>query len=336
MDSLYEAGLEMTRWLQLQFPQLATPMLVITMLGLFEFYMALLPLLYWCVNKRFGKEVTYLLAVTNLLNAVGKHLLRQPRPLFLDEALGLRAETSFGAPSGHVQLATVLYIFTAIRAQRRLVWFLAVVGILLMTLSRIYVGAHFLLDAIVGFLLGMLVLAGYYVWRHRYQDVFKNRLIGQRLLIGVTFPLFIAFLYGIGLLLIGALSDVAWLDAAQVAERVSLEEVFSAVGMLLGLGIGFILEASRVHFVVDGSWVTRAIRYVLGMIGTIIIWRGLALVFPEEPLWLGLPLRLLRYWLASMWVAYYAPLLFVRIGLAQASPEPDVTLGVSEGGIMSE
>lgn len=336
MDSLYEVGLDLTRWLQLQFPQLTTPMQIVSLLGIFEFYLALLPLLYWCVNKRFGKELSYLLAVTNVLNAMGKHLLRQPRPLWLDESVGLSSETSFGAPSGHVQSATVFYLFTAAWVQRRLVWFLAVMGIVLMTLSRVYLGVHFWQDAVAGFLLGLVVLAGHFVWRDRFRGTFRNRLLGQRLLLVVAFPLFIAILYGIGLLLIGAISDVTWLDAAEIAERVSLEEVFTATGILLGLGIGFILEASRVHFVVDGSWVARALRYLLGLIGIIIIWRGLALVFPEEPLWLALPLRLLRYWLAGMWVAYYAPLFFVRIGLAQASPNPDVTLSISEGGIMSE
>lgn len=336
MDSLYEAGLEMTRWLQLHFPQLTGPMLFISLLGLFEFYLALLPLLYWCVNKRFGKEVAYLLAVTNVLNAMGKHLLRQPRPLWLDEAVGLSPEISYGAPSGHVQLATVIYLFTATRVQRRSVWLLAIAGILLMALSRIYLGVHFWQDAISGFLFGVLVLASYFVWRDRYHVAFGNRLLGQRLLLVVVFPLAMAVLYGIGLLFIGALSSVVWLDAAEIAERVSLEEVFAAIGVLLGLGIGFILEASRVHFVVDGTWPRRAVRYLVGMVGTLIIWRGLALVFPEDPQWLALPLRLLRYWLASMWVAYYAPLLFVYTGLAQASPEPDVKLSISEGGIMRE
>lgn len=336
MDSLYEAGLEITRWLQSQFPQLAAPMLLITILGLFEFYLALLPLLYWCVSKRFGKELTYVVAVANMLNAMGKHLLRQPRPLWLDESLGLRPETSFGAPSGHVQIATVTYLFTAIRVQRRLVWFLAVVGILLMTLSRIYLGAHFWQDAIAGFLLGLLVLAGYYIWRDRYQNAFGNRLLGQRLLFVILFPLVMAVPYGVAMLLIGAPANVTWPDAALIAERVSLEEVFTATGILLGLGIGFILEASRVHFVVDGSLIRRAVRYVLGMAVTIVIWRGLALVFPDDPLWLALPLRLLRYWLAGMWVAYYAPLFFVRTGLAQAAAKPDVSLAISEGGIMRE
>ena len=104
----------------------------------------------------------------------------------------------------------------------------------------------------------------------------------------------------------------------------------------LGLGVGFILEATRVHFTVEGPIWQRILRYVVGIIVTVIIWRGLALVFPEDPLWLGLPLRLFRYWLAGMWVAYYAPIVFIRLRLAQASPAPDVSLSISSGGIMRD
>lgn len=336
MESLYELGLEISRWLQTQYPQLEPGLHIMTVLGNFEFYLALIPVIYWCINKRFGKEIAYLLAITNILNVVAKHLLRQPRPYWLDPAIGLSEDPRYGAPSGHVQSATVAYILIAIKAQRRLVWFLAGLGIFLMALSRVYLGVHFWQDAVLGFLLGILILAGYYVWRTTFHASFSNLILGQRILLAVALPLIIALAYAVGLALIGDSPQVTWLASAEEAERVSLEEIFTASGILLGLGIGFILEATRVHFIVEGTLVRRAIRYLVGIAGTILIWRGLALIFPQDPLWLGLPLRLFRYWLAGMWVAYYAPLLFVRTGLAQASPEPDVSLSISKGGILGE
>lgn len=336
MEILYEVGLEVSRWLQAQYPYLESSLHLMTILGNFEFYLALLPLIYWCINKRFGKEIAYLLAIANILNAVGKHILRQPRPFWLDADIGLSEETSYGAPSGHVQSATVAYLLVAIRAQRRLVWFLAGLGIFLMALSRVYLGVHFWQDAVLGFLLGLLILFGYYVWRDSFQASFSNLILGQRILLVISLPLAIGVLYAAGLLLIGEAPQVAWSEHAQTAESLSLQEVFSAAGIILGLGIGFILEATRVHFIVDGSLAQRAARYLVGIAITILIWRGLAVVFPDDPLWLGLPLRLFRYWLAGMWVAYYAPLLFLRTGLAQASPEPDVSLSISKSGIFGE
>lgn len=335
MEPLYDFGLQATRWLQTTYPQLTAFLSLISELGRFEFYLAIIPLVYWCINKSFGKQLAYLLAVSNLLIAAFKHLLHTPRPDWLDPSLGLGAETSYGVPSGHTQSATVAYLFLAYWLRRGWAWLLAFLMIFLMGLSRIYLGVHFPHDVLAGLLLGLLLLSAYLVWLDSFQEPFGNRILGQRLLAAVLLPLAIVALYTVLRLLLGSPSDdVSWSASIPGAERVSLEEVASAFGVLLGMGVGFILEATRVHFLVDGSLGRRALRYLLGIFISLAIWRGLALIFPEDPLWLALPLRVLRYWLLGIWAAYYAPLFFVRLHLAEASPEPEVKLTVSEGGIM--
>jgi len=64
----------------------------------------------------------------------------------------------------------------------------------------------------------------------------------------------------------------------------------------------------------------------LGIVVAGAIWAGLGQVFPDNPLWLALPLRLLRYTLLTLWVTYYAPLTFVKLKLAQATPDPGIDL----------
>lgn len=335
MSPLYEAGLEAIRWLQANYPQLDAALALVSQFGRFEFFLAIVPLLYWCIHKQFGKRLAYLLALTNITNAVLKHALREPRPYWLDESLGLATEESYGIPSNHVQTATVVYPFFAYWVRRRWAWFLAIFIILVMALSRIYLGVHFPHDAAAGLLIGLVVLGGYLIWLRFFQDAFRNRILGQRLLVAVIVPVAFAAIYvPMHLLAGGPDLNVAWSDNALVAERTGVEDVTSGLAMLLGMGIGFILEATRIHFVVDGSLLKRAARYLLGIAITLAIWRGLALVLPEDPLWLALPLRFARYWLASMWVAYYAPAVFIWLRLAKASPEPEVQLTISNGSIM--
>ena len=335
MEPLYDLGLEATRWLQSNYPQLAAILSIVSDLGRFEFYLAIIPLIYWSIDKHFGKRVAYLLAVTNVLNAIVKHAMRMPRPYWLEPEVGLAEESSYGFPSGHTQIATPFYLYLAYEVQKRWMWLLALFIVFLMGLSRIYLGVHFVHGVIAGLLLGLIVLAGHLLWLHYFAESFRNRILGQRLLAVLLVPIVAAILYGLILLLIGeANEEVSWSIFVEGAERTSLEDATSAVGILLGLGIGFILEASRIYFVVDGTRARRTLRYVLGMIVTLAIWRGLGDVFPEDPLWLALPLRLFRYWLAGMWVAYYGPLVFVRTGLAEASPEPEVQLTISDGSIM--
>ena len=335
MDPLYEFGLEATRWLQATNPGLEQFLSLITELGSLEFYVALMPLIYWCINKQFGRQVAYLMILSYNLVAVLKHVLREPRPYWLDSSVGLTTEPTYGIPSGHTQTATTIYLFLAYWVRRRLVWLFALAFIFLMGLSRIYLGVHFVHDVLAGALLAVLIVAGYWIWRRFFQESFRNRILGQRLLAAVMVPLVSALFYLLLRWLIGEAADtVAWAEYIPEAEITTMEDVASSLGLLLGLGVGFILEASRVHFTTEGTVSRRILRYLVGLAVTVAIWRGLALVLPEDPLWLGLPLRLFRYWLAGIWVAYYAPLLFVRIGLAKSSPRPDVQLTISEGSIM--
>lgn len=61
----------------------------------------------------------------------------------------------FGSfPSGHVANAATIAVALAILLQRRWVWFAGAVWVVLMILSRTYLGAHWLSDTIGGLLLG--------------------------------------------------------------------------------------------------------------------------------------------------------------------------------------
>jgi hypothetical protein len=145
--------------------------------------------------------------------------------------------------------------------------------------------------------------------------------MGQRLLVAVLVTGLFTAVYLIIRLIIGDPdTTVAWASRIPVAELESVEGFVTAVSSLLGAGIGLVLERSRIRFLVDGPIWQRAVRYLLGMAVAVAIWAGLGAVFPDDPLWLALPLRLLRYALLTLWVTYYAPWLFVKIKLAQAEP----------------
>jgi membrane-associated phospholipid phosphatase len=335
VDVLYENGLEAIRWLQANYPQLETVLAVMSQLGRFEFYLAIVPALYWCVDKRLGKHVAYLLALSNVVNAVVKHALRLPRPYWLDAGVGLAEDSQYGLPSNHTQTAAAIYPFIAAWVRRAWAWLLAIFAILFMAVSRIFLGVHFPHDALSGVLIGLILLGSYLLWLRYLQEPFRNRILGQRLLFMLLVPLFFTLVYLLLRLLIGAPDgDVAWAEYIPAAELTSVEDVTSGLAILFSLGIGFILEASRIHFVVDGPLLKRVARYLLGIAVTLLIWRGLALLLPSEPLWLALPLRFARYFLAGMWVAYYAPAVFIRLRLAEASAEPEVSLTISDGNIM--
>lgn len=330
MDPIHEFGLNMTRYLQETFPQLEGFFVFISTLGLEEFYLSLFPLIYWCINKTVGKLFAYAFLITNALNSLFKFGFRGPRPFWLDPSLEMWEETSYGVPSGHVQLATVTYLFLAGWIRRWWAWVIAFVMIFLMGVSRIYLGSHFPHDVVVGFVLAILVLLGVVAWKRSFAKGFEKRILGQKLMAAITVPVVYAMIFAVVALLIGKPEmNVSWAVHIPLAEIAAWEGAATAVGMLLGAGIGLIFEGSRIRFRANGKIGLRVVRYLVGMGVTLLLWAGLKAIFPETPLWLGMVLRVLRYFLVALWITYYAPWTFVKLKLAEADPDPGIDLKIS-------
>lgn len=327
MDTLWDASLEATRWLQATYPQLAGFFTFISQLGLEEFYLAVIPLLYWSVDKQLGRHLAYVFLFVNALNPLFKHAFRGPRPFWLDASVELWPETSYGIPSGHTQLATAVYLFLAGWFRKTWGWLLAIFMVIAMNVSRVYLGSHFIHDVLAGTLIALIVLFGYFLWQRTYAANFGKRILGYRLMVAIVIPLVLALLYFVMRLIIGAPNiNVAWASHITEAELEGLEGMATAVGSLLGAGIGLTLERSRVRFLSQGTVWQRIGRFLLGIIVTIALWRGLSLIFPADPLWLAIPLRILRYFITLLWVSFYAPMAFVRLKLAAAEPTPQITM----------
>jgi hypothetical protein len=239
-------------------------------------------------------------------------------------------ETSYGVPSGHVQLATVTYLFLAGWIRRWWAWVMAFVMIFLMALSRIYLGSHFPHDVIVGFIIAVLVLFGFVAWQQTYAKGFEKRILGQKLMVAIMVPVVYGLIFGAVALLIGEPDmSVSWSLYIPLAELSAWESAATAVGMLLGTGIGFIFEGSRIRFRVEGAILLRVVRYGVGIAVTLLLWAGLKAILPAEPLWLGMILRVLRYFVVALWITYYAPWAFIKLKLAEADPDPGIDLKIS-------
>ena len=100
-----------------------------------------------------------------------------------------------------------------------------------------------------------------------------------------------------------------------------------SVAIFLALAFFFFYQALNAKAVKASQRKGRP--FLLGMAVAVAIWAGLGQVFPDDPLWLALPLRLLRYALLTLWVTYYAPWVFVKIRLAKATPDPGINLSLS-------
>ena len=194
MDPLTSGSLDLIRALQGLGGWLTSPMLFFTFLGTEEFYMLILPLVFWCINRTLGIELVTLLLASTGLNELAKGLLKLPRPFWIEPKLALSTETSFGLPSGHAQNAMVLwgYLATVLRSPWR--W-LCVLLIFLISLSRLYLGVHFPGDVLVGWALGLLVLGGFLWLKPRLTPRLSAWSLGKHILAAILVSAAVLVLY---------------------------------------------------------------------------------------------------------------------------------------------
>lgn len=87
-----------------------------------------------------------------------KHEIARPRPEYFFDNIHLRwPDTGMGFPSGHVMIITVITLSVLPYLPSRWRWIVPVL-IVMMGLSRVYLGVHAPLDLIGGFAVGLLVV----------------------------------------------------------------------------------------------------------------------------------------------------------------------------------
>jgi len=75
--------------------------------------------------------------------------------------------------------------------------------------------------------------------------------------------------------------------------------------------------AAQGGYQAEGSLEKRALCFVIGFIGVVILWRGLALFFPANQDIASYIFRYVRYSLVGFWITAGAPWLFFRFKLAE-------------------
>ncbi|MFU8887510.1 MAG: phosphatase PAP2 family protein [Trueperaceae bacterium] len=144
-------------------PWLDTVMTWITDLGSEEAYVALLVVTYLAVDARAGRTLGITLMLSFMLNQHAKGWFDTPRPFELDPTLVRTERAAAGAlgpgfPSGHAQSSLTFWGLAALLAGRRWFTVLALLIVVLVAFSRLYLGVHVPLDVAGGLALGALMV----------------------------------------------------------------------------------------------------------------------------------------------------------------------------------
>lgn len=300
------------------------PMRFFSFLGDEEFYLFVMPAIFWCFDSRLGLKLGLLLMLSNGVNGMFKFLFHSPRPFWVnDKVVAYVHETSFGLPSGHSQNAVAMWgYFASITKKNWLRWVFISVFVLI-GLSRIFLGAHFILDVVVGWIIGgVLVFLFIYLdkkYGQKIADWSKAKQIGGGFLVSVLMVL-------IPILLIGINSNWEFNpDHSQNINRVfegvtpnpfSISGVLTAGGAWFGLVVGVVLIADKIPLgKISTSTNRKIVRFIIGLIGVMILYAGLKIIFPADIAYLSEFLRYFRYFLIGLWISAGAPFVFKKLSL---------------------
>lgn len=326
MQAIWDFGIGLIQAIQGWGGWLELPMKFFSFLGTEDFFMLVLPALFWCIDMQLGVRVGFILLAGSTLNSAFKMAFQGPRPYWYSAGVkAFAAETSFGVPSGHAQTAVSVWGMIAARVKRSWGWIVAGLVAFFIGLSRLYLGVHFPHDVLVGWLFGGLLLwLTLRLWGPAAAWL-KRLSPGRQVLVGLAASLLVLLPSLLAFFLLGTRwqTPPAWLDRAALALPgaalplpYSLESDISNAGSIFGMAAGLVWLGRLGGFEMKAPFWKLALRYLVGLLGVLAIRYGLKAVFPAGETLLAYAFRYLRYALIGAWVTGGASWVFLRLKLA--------------------
>lgn len=153
-------------------------------LGYMEGLLAILLFGYVGLSKPAFSRLIVVFILSAIVNSFLKDLFQDPRPP-MEFRLDPQVGESYGMPSGHSQIAVVMWIWLAIEARRGWVWLVCSLLAAGICFSRLYLGVHDVEDVVTGASLGFLgIVLFYYALKiDALVKLAQHKLIGPALII---------------------------------------------------------------------------------------------------------------------------------------------------------
>ncbi len=245
-------------------------------------------LLWWLYDKRFGYRFMTIFLFTLGINDIIKNIIARERPYTQDGITSIGEETyGYAMPSAHSSNAGIMALLIHERFGKIKKWITPTVFImaLLVGISRVYLGQHYLSDVIAGFALAAAVYYGIVYLKPK-----------------ISLPPFTIVYIGLAIFFIALFF---------VLDR----NLYIAFGSILGLTIGHQIELKYVDYKEKAPWPTQIIKYLIGLIVALILQEGLKIVLPYGNTGeLGtLILDSVRYFILTLWLSLGALATFKTI-----------------------
>ncbi len=264
--------------------------------------------LYWCVDKNLAYRIAPAFFVSALLVQEIKIVCRIERPWVLDPTFkavagAVPTATGYSFPSGHMQSSAALFGSFALYSGRRGVKIFCIGVILLVGLSRMYLGVHTPADVAGSLLLTSAVITAVFFFMKRFEKAPAADLAAA--------------------VFFAALSAACMVHAAvllydsQIGQRYAAD-VGKAAASGTAFAIGWVTERKYICFDERrGGWGGRIIRFACGITVTLLLYKGSDyLPVPE------LQAEMIRYFTVTIWAFLFYPLILKSITAGRDTYKP--------------
>jgi len=191
--------------------------------------------------------------------------------------------------------------------------------VIFVSFSRVYLGAHFISDVVVGCAVGAMLLLLYLAIEDRMLSWLAARSFAQQI---STCVVAVIALVGIGIVIFSITAQVddptRWVEYPST--RLSAKSLGIYTGAILGLGIGLSMAALWARFDAGGPIRIRLVRVLLLAGPAALYWLRPKDLFKDmyDPLLFALSFA--GCGLAAWASVFLVPWLFLRFGLAEKRP----------------
>jgi membrane-associated phospholipid phosphatase len=227
----------------------------ITTVGSQSMYFVLASLTFWCFSRKTGIRVMYVIFFSAFVTIFAKNSFSMPRPpayLHKVDADG------FGFPSGHALITTGFWGYLMFTIKNKTFIFLGLSAILLISLSRVYLGVHYIGDVVGGIFSGIFIAVIIFRIEPWVTGIWRSHEMRSRYFFVLLVPSLLTF-------------------AGSFLLSPSLE-YYEAGFAMAGIGVGFILEQEKIRFEDVKSKNLKIQRAIEGVLTLGIFWEIMSLI----------------------------------------------------------
>ncbi|MFX1536692.1 MAG: phosphatase PAP2 family protein [Promethearchaeota archaeon] len=277
--------------------------LIVTSFG-GELGIILLLIIIWTSEKRMSYPLVTVVMFSGVLNWFLKSFFALPRPYveFSNQIKLIGSETpGYGFPSGHSQSLAIFWPYLTLWFRNKWLALLTIILIILISLSRVYLGVHYLSDVVGGVFFGLIIVAGYFLLADRFREYWNRFTFQQQAFLVLFVPLILFF----GAYILFPSTFWGGKDPGLYC------------GLLFGGLLGLFTEQRYIKMEIEGVETrVKILRIILGITICSISFLALSFFFAVIPITDGFSsvfIRFIGYSFFAIIAIFVCPLIFINL-----------------------